>query len=165
MPILTFLNVKIGLSISTTSAIVQNALPAFFAGLGLFALFSKMDIPYVGFINKCGASVFGVYLIHDNPIVRELIWAPFEPVYAMGGFRIILVGLLVSLMVLSICIVIDILRIRFVETPFMAFLDGKIGAKLDAIDNHFDLKGNFLNAGDGAHSTARGNAAKSGHHL
>ena len=165
MPILTFLSVKIGFSVSTTWFIAQNTLPAFFAGLGLFALFSKMDIPYVGFINKCGASVFGVYLIHDNPIVRKLIWAPFEPVYAMGGFRIILVGLLVSLMVLSICIVIDILRIRFVETPFMAFLDGKIGAKLDAIDNRFDLKGNILNTGDRAHPTARGNAAKSGHHL
>ena len=38
--------------------------------------------------------------------------------------------------------------------PFMAFLDGKIGAKLEAIDNRFDLKGNILNAGDRIHLTA-----------
>ncbi len=138
---LNFLCIKIDFDlVGTTWFIGQNTLPAFFAALGLFAVFSRLDIPYIAFINKCGGSVFGVYLIHDNPIIRKLLWSHFDPMYSMGGFRIIAVGLLAGLVVLFVCIAVDIARIRFVENPFMAAVDRKFGPKLDAIDERFDLK-------------------------
>ena len=141
MVFLNYLYVKIDFTlISTTWFIGQNTLPAFFAALGLFCVFNNLSIPYVAFINKCGGSVFGVYLVHDNPIIRNLFWPHFESVYAMGGVRIIFVGLLCGMVILAACLVIDVLRIRFIETPFMAAIDKKFGTKLDAIDNAFDLK-------------------------
>ena len=141
MVVLNYLYVKIEFNlIGTTWFIGQNTLPAFFAALGMFCVFSNLSIPYVALINKCGGSVFGVYLIHDNPIVRNLLWPHFEPVYAMGGVRIIIIGLLCGLAILAVCLFVDVLRVRFIEIPFMAAIDRKFGSKLDAIDDAFDLK-------------------------
>ncbi len=141
MVVLNYLHANANFDIiGTTWFNRQNTLPSLFAALGMFSLFIKLNIPYIPFINICGGSVFGVYLIHDNPIVRKLLWPFFDPVYGMGGYRIIAIGLLAGLVVLFTGIVVDIVRIRFAETPLMAAVDKRFGAKLDAIDDRFDLR-------------------------
>lgn len=44
------------------------------AGIGLFVNFKNMTIPYNRVINYLGSLTFPVYLIHDNPYFREIMW-------------------------------------------------------------------------------------------
>ncbi len=146
--VLNLLRVETGFKVvGTRWFVTQNTLPAFFAALGMFAVFSKLSIPHIPLINTCGGAVFGVYLIHDNPIVMKLLWPRFEFVYSMGAVKIVAVCLLASLSVLLVCIVVDILRARAVERPFMSALDKKFGARLDALDERLDLKKRIAGCG------------------
>ena len=42
--------------------------------LALFCLFLRINIGSVDLVNNVAKSVFGVYLIHENPFIRILIW-------------------------------------------------------------------------------------------
>lgn len=44
------------------------------AGIGLFVAFKNMNIPYNRVINYFGSLTFPVYLLHDNPYFREIMW-------------------------------------------------------------------------------------------
>lgn len=43
--------------------------------VGMFGVFSMIQIGSIGWINYISSGTFGVYLIHDNPIVRQIIWS------------------------------------------------------------------------------------------
>ena len=75
-------------------------------------------------INRIAKSVIGIFLLHFNPPMGSILWdkispnvnflySPFLPVHAL---------LKVSIVFLC-CLLIDQIRIRWVEKPFMACLD------------------------------------------
>lgn len=43
-------------------------------GVPLFLVFKNMHIGYIRFINYVSRSMFGVYLIHDNSFLRDILW-------------------------------------------------------------------------------------------
>ncbi len=49
-------------------------LPQWLEGIGLFLIFKNLPIKQSKFINTVSAACFCVYLIHDHPIARELLW-------------------------------------------------------------------------------------------
>lgn len=98
-----------------------------------FFLFSKnWKLKYHPIINKIAASTFGVLCIHANcDTMRQWLWkeicnnvgffaSPYLVIHAVG----------VVLIVFTVCVIIDQLRIRFVETPFFKFYDKKTAPKI-----------------------------------
>ncbi len=73
------------------------------ASLALFELFSRFEIQN-DLVNKIASATFGVYLIHDNELMRDVVWSP---VAALQGFGI-LGGLAYTVLVYLTCSVLDL---------------------------------------------------------
>ena len=50
------------------------SIPMVLLSCTLFLGFKNLKIPYVGIINWVAAATFGVYLLHDSPYIRCLLW-------------------------------------------------------------------------------------------
>jgi hypothetical protein len=90
---------------------INNPL-AVLAAVALFHLFLRLSISNL-LINRAGATVLGVYLIHDHPLVRELlvaVVAHMRQSYSTTVFLICLL-LLIPLIFVSSAIV-EVVRIR-----------------------------------------------------
>lgn len=68
------------------------------------------------FVNAVASCTFGVYLIHDNPAVREILWLRIvkNAEYAASPILIVRIALSAAL-VYAVCVALEYLRIRFVE--------------------------------------------------
>ena len=94
----------------------------------LFAIFARMSVPPSRRINTVAATTFGVYLLHDSYITRQLIWngilrvsdaqflSPYFPLLALAD----------TLAVFAVCSAIDGLRLRFVEPKMLAWAEQRI---------------------------------------
>lgn len=96
----------------------RNSLLILLAAVGLFtlAIYSK---PFTSrLVNTIGSCTFGVYLIHDHPVVRSLLWKNWlhwGAYFTSGSFipRLILSVLLVFLL----CTLVEWLRQKTVAKP------------------------------------------------
>ena len=92
-------------------AAVMTSIICLGASVALFAFFNNLDIKTNFVINNISRATFGVYLIHDNNLIREVIWddilrAPLHAAYdSFWLFSIVAV-----LVVYVACTVIDIIR-------------------------------------------------------
>lgn len=102
----------------------RNSLPILTAAVGLFSLavYSK---PFTSrFINTAGSCTFGVYLIHDNPVVRTLLWQQWlhwGAYFTSGSFILRLI--LSVLLVFALCTLIEWLRQQTVAAPLDRTVD------------------------------------------
>lgn len=86
-------------------------------------------------INRIAGSVLGIYLIHDNPLVRKFIWTMWYPnldYLDAWYFPLFMIGKVA--LVFLICLSIDQLRIRFIEPYMKRYIDArweKWGQKLE----------------------------------
>lgn len=55
-----------------------NTLPSVLFAISIFLYFSRLRINNV-FLNFLGKSVLGIYLIHDNFVLRKIIWCEIVP--------------------------------------------------------------------------------------
>ncbi|WP_172623318.1 acyltransferase family protein [Arabiibacter massiliensis] len=100
-----------------------------------FLLFSRLNLGCHPAINAVARTVFGVYLIHDNPLVRERLWEALSFVQPQSAARLLLVGIGVAVCVFVMCSLVDAARARFLEKPFMTTLDkGGVSRMLDGVD-------------------------------
>lgn len=87
-------------------------------------------------INGMAGSVLGIYLIHDNPLVRKFIWTVWSPnldYLDTWYFPLFMIGKVA--LVFLVCLGIDQLRLRFVEPYMQRYVDAqwsKWEQKLDA---------------------------------
>lgn len=86
------------------------------SSIALFLYFEKMpEIKYrkIGAISKVATSTFGVYLIHDNPMLRPVLWGFFS-VNTEGNIFLFIFNLSVIVFVVFVCCVaIDLVRMVF----------------------------------------------------
>lgn len=78
------------------------------------------------FVNLIAAHAFGVYLIHDNYYVRNVLWSKFlkNPEFALKSPHIFVIHMIISVVgVFVVCILIDMLRKIILEKPFSALYD------------------------------------------
>lgn len=80
----------------------------------LFHYFKDLEIHYNKFINQIAVSVFGVYLLHDNNIVRPFLWRvivqpcnymdkPYMVLYLLAVvFIVFILGIVIDKLVMSI---------------------------------------------------------------
>ena len=100
----------------------------------VFMCFANLKIGYNKWINRISSATFAVYLIHDNVIIRPLLWQTlFSGLPIQGSRRIIPYSIMVSFIVYCGCTVIDWLRQATVEKVYMRFVnwvDAKLSGKL-----------------------------------
>ena len=94
----------------------------------LFVCFARTNVKQNHRINTVAATTFGVYLLHDSGITRQLIWngilrvsdaqflSPYFPLFALADI----------LAVFAVCSAIDYLRLRFVEPKMLAWAEQRI---------------------------------------
>ncbi|MBQ8856898.1 MAG: acyltransferase [Lachnospiraceae bacterium] len=83
--------------------------------LGLKPFYSK-------FINLISGSVLAVYLIHDNPLVRNYIWWTVSPnINQIGSNHVFIHMIQKVLIVFVVCVLIDQCRLWLFEKPFTKF--------------------------------------------
>ena len=94
----------------------------------LFIVFARMSVPPSRRTNTVAATTFGVYLLHDSHITRQLLWngilhvsdaqflSPYFPLLALVDI----------LAVFAVCSAIDYLRLRLVEPKMLAWAEQRI---------------------------------------
>ena len=103
----------------------SNTLLAVCTALSSFLFVKNTKVSYNRFINRLGASAFGVLLIHaSSDTMRQWLWQDmlnctgmydslWMPVHAIGS----------ALLIFAVCFIVDSLRIRFLETPIFTLWD------------------------------------------
>lgn len=90
--------------------------------VGLFLWLKKRPMGTIPWINRIASTMFGVYLIHDHPLVREWLWKTlFHNVDRIGSNTFLLFWIIEIISVLTVCGFFDALRQRFFEKPFFAY--------------------------------------------
>lgn len=99
----------------------SNALLAVLTAIGSFMYFKNVHIPQSKFINMIGGSTFGVLLIHTNSdTMRKWLWVDlFDNANQYQDNLFWLRPIWVILCIFSVCIIIDLIRIRLIEEPFL----------------------------------------------
>ncbi|MCI8305582.1 acyltransferase [Adlercreutzia muris] len=108
----------------------QYMVPTFFAAIGLFRIFAAWEMPCSPWVNMLAKTALGVYLIHDNPIVRAWLWPHLAWVYPLGPAAIIAFGLGSALAVFALGSLIDYGRIALLERPFFRWLERSWGPQM-----------------------------------
>lgn len=101
----------------------QESVPTFISSLCLFMTFASIKINYRKWINIAASTTFGVYLIHDNSILRQFLWLKwFQNAQYQNSLLLIPYSIIVVAVVFAACSFIEFVRQRVIEKPFMLIL-------------------------------------------
>lgn len=102
----------------------QQSVLTFLSALSLFMVFVKWDMKHIKWINIVASATFGVYLIHDNDVVRDLLWQEvFENAKYQNSVLLIPYSIIVVAIVYVTCTLIDLLRQQIIEKTFMIMVN------------------------------------------
>lgn len=90
----------------------------------LFMGFVTLKMNYHKWINMIASATFGVYLIHDSSYIRYYLWTNIFKInqYQDSTFLILYSILVVFILYVS-CTMIDLIRKKLVEKPYMLFVN------------------------------------------
>lgn len=120
--------------ISPDYFIWQYMVPTFLASVGLMLLFTRLKMPNSRLVNTAASCALGVYLIHDNPLVRAWLWPYLAWVYPLGPAVILLVGAASALVTYILCGLIDYARIQILEKPLFSYVEKRGSGLLTTIN-------------------------------
>lgn len=109
------------------------------AGIGVFLAFGQLRMPASKLVNGIASTTFGIYLIHDNAIVRPWLWAHFGAAFEL---RALLLGpalLVLALGVFAMCGVIDYIRQLLARLLAVRPAQERLAALYARVDRWFDL--------------------------
>lgn len=103
----------------------SNKIMALGTAFCLFMYFKNLNLGYNKVINKIAASAFGVFLIHANSdAMRNWLWKDVLDNTGYYNSQFYILHAVVSVIVIYIvCTLIDMLRIKFIETPLFKSLE------------------------------------------
>lgn len=117
----------------------RNSLLTVMCAIGLFALFLNIPTFTNRFINTIAACTFGVYLIHDNPVVRFFVWMRvFRHAERFDSNFLIAQILASTILVFSVSVLIEYLRIKITGSYFdrlAAYIEKKMLSAMHASSN------------------------------
>ena len=94
----------------------------FLAALLTFMTFKKIDIGSSKVINLIGSTTLGIYLLHENPMTYELIWIYTLKVGDHAREKTFIpFSLLCAVGVFLVCMVLDLVRIRYFVGPLRKY--------------------------------------------
>lgn len=99
----------------------SNTFLALAIGICSFLLFNNLDIKYSKSINTVASTTFGVLCIHANSdTMRQWLWRDtLNNVEAYNTDYALLHAFGSTIMVFIVCALIDLLRINYIEKPFL----------------------------------------------
>ena len=99
-------------------------LPILLMAITLFMGFVTLKMNYHKWINMIASATFGVYLIHDSSYIRYYLWTNIFKInqYQDSTFLILYSILVVFILYVS-CTMIDLIRKKMVEKPYMLFVN------------------------------------------
>lgn len=105
----------------------SNKIMALLCSVSMFLFFKDLKMKNNRWINKIATATFGVLLIHGNSdAMREWLWGDvLKNASFYNSSYMWLHALLSVLLVYLVCVVIDLLRIRFVEKPIFKAFDSR----------------------------------------
>lgn len=116
------------IGIHTTRFFAMNTLPILLISLTLFLGFIHLNIGYVHFINVISSTTFGIYLIHDHPLVRALLWKDLFYNPDSSYLMLVLYSIFVVLIVFVGCMLIERIRLNVIDnrlTKLYNFIENK----------------------------------------
>lgn len=93
--------------------------------ISIFFIFKELKIPQNKIINYISASVFSVYLIHDNNIIRPILWETIHANYFITVPYFIIMALVIPFVIFILCILIDKVLSKIYQ-PAINFITDKI---------------------------------------
>ena len=98
----------------------QEKLPMLLISLTLFMGFAAWKMAYHKWINVAASATFGVYLIHDHPLVRPFLWRHvLQNARYQDSLMLIPYSVMAAAIVYAVCTAIDLLRQRLIEQAYM----------------------------------------------
>lgn len=92
-------------------------------GIGLFIIFLKAKIAYHPWINTIASTTFGIYLLHDNKLFLHHMWDNVFGTYQYYESTLLpLYALLIVALIFIVGMVVDYMRLAFIEKPVMKVL-------------------------------------------
>lgn len=103
----------------------SNKILALITAICAFMYFKNLHIGYSKSINTIATSTFGVLLIHANSdTMRTWLWKDvLNNVHYFNSSLLVFHAFCSVLVIYTICTIIDMLRIRFIEKPFLKAFD------------------------------------------
>lgn len=103
----------------------SNKFFALTCSVSSFLLFKNLKIKQNKIINIVAASTFGVLLIHTNSdAMRRFLWQDvFRNMEFYSDSLLIIHAFVTVLIVYTFCLIIDMIRIRFLEKPLFSWID------------------------------------------
>lgn len=116
----------------------SNKFLAVVTAVSAFLFFKNLELGYRPIINRIAASTFGVLMIHANSdTMRRWLWQDFldnVAAYYSSYYVLHAVGSVLS--VYAVCALIDMVRIRFLEKPFLKLYDEACNQEIgNAVDD------------------------------
>lgn len=131
--IFNFLNHSLSLSTNSLTYISQWSTPILLLSISLFTFFTNCTIPYISAVNSIAQTSLGVYLIHDNPLIREA-WDLTNGKINIYPVLIPIVALLIVITIYACSSLIDMLRIFIIERPSMQYIEQHFSGTLEKWD-------------------------------
>lgn len=105
----------------------SNSFPLLILSINMFLIFKNIKVKNSNFINLIANSTFGVYLIHDNQIVRSYLWENLLKNNTYSESPYLILHLIISIIaVFIVCTMIDQFRIHIIEKKIVDKLIDKI---------------------------------------
>ena len=118
---------------SFNSAMLQEySILTVLVAITIFNIFLNINLGRVKIVNWIAASTFAVYLIHDNSLVRGVLWGYVDNSKIKNADDMFLYGMKEIALIFVVCIAIDIVR-RLLLGWLFNWLTQKIGGLLDKI--------------------------------
>ena len=109
----------------------SNQILALVTGIAIFLFFKNHKVPQSKFINTIASTTFGILLIHaSSPAMNEFLWERLLGVsglIALSPAALLVRMIAYTMLVFAVCSAIDLLRINFIEKPFMSWFDSRWG--------------------------------------
>lgn len=103
-----------------TARDISGIFPTFIPIL-MFIAFKDIDIKVPPFLFTVSAATFGVYLIHDHLLFNDFLWQNILHTTTLIDNKLYIpYSVLCVAVVFTVCILIEILRKRFIETPLFS---------------------------------------------
>lgn len=119
----------------------MQRLPIFLISVFMFIGFKNIDIKNNKFINMVSSTTFGIYLLHDNHYMRPIIWKKiFNSTNYVTSSLLPVYSIITSCIVFLVCSLIDIIRIKFIEKPFITVISNNEEKILNSLNKILDYK-------------------------
>ena len=128
----TILNYSTHLSILNSPFVLLTAVE-------LFSGFIRLKVINIKLINIISSTTLGIYLIHDNYLLRTFIWENIFKCNEIYNSNYLIVHFLISILLLFfVCFFIDLIRQITVEKLFFNFIETK-GIKIKQWTNKLNI--------------------------